>query len=180
MGGHWKMLVLWQEFPSSVRSSCWHSCGKPACALVCCGTQCPRTLGLLYFSHSTDPVGALSRIADAAGGSAVAASAEAGRVSEEEAEPCPVCHEALGLELAMAPCGHQLCMRCHMAMLDRIPRLTPAVRTPAQAPSPICPCAPQIISTIFCLFSRCFPGMRARCDAGACTGRWSMACHLGG
>lgn len=41
---------------------------------------------------------------------------------------CPVCHEALGLELAMAPCGHQLCMRCHLAMLDRIPRWTPVVR----------------------------------------------------
>ena len=29
----------------------------------------------------------------------------------------------------MLPCGHQLCVRCHMAILDRIPPNTPMVNT---------------------------------------------------
>ncbi|CAL8467045.1 g6581 [Coccomyxa elongata] len=46
-----------------------------------------------------------------------------------EADMCPVCQEPLGQELTMLPCGHQLCVRCHMAILDRIPPNTPmAVR----------------------------------------------------
>lgn len=31
----------------------------------------------------------------------------------------------------MLPCGHQLCVRCHMAILDRIPPNTPMVRPSA-------------------------------------------------
>ena len=34
---------------------------------------------------------------------------------------CPVCHEALGNELVMLPCGHQLCCRCSMTLIDRAP-----------------------------------------------------------
>ncbi len=41
---------------------------------------------------------------------------------------CPVCQEPLGLELAMLPCGHQLCVRCQMALVERIPSTVPAVR----------------------------------------------------
>ena len=38
----------------------------------------------------------------------------------QEGEVCPVCQEPLGQELAMMPCGHQLCVRCHMALVDRV------------------------------------------------------------
>lgn len=37
----------------------------------------------------------------------------------QDDEVCPVCQEPLGQELAMMPCGHQLCVRCHMALVDR-------------------------------------------------------------
>ena len=40
-----------------------------------------------------------------------------------------MCQEALGQELTMLPCGHQLCVRCHMAILDRIPQYTPLVHS---------------------------------------------------
>ena len=36
-----------------------------------------------------------------------------------EEEVCPVCQEPLGQELAMMPCAHQLCLKCHMALVDR-------------------------------------------------------------
>lgn len=42
-----------------------------------------------------------------------------GEAAQPEAEVCPVCQEPLGQELAMMPCGHQLCVRCHMALADR-------------------------------------------------------------
>ena len=38
----------------------------------------------------------------------------------QEREVCPVCQEPMGQELAMMPCGHQLCVRCHMALVDRV------------------------------------------------------------
>ena len=42
---------------------------------------------------------------------------------------CPVCHEALGSELVMLPCGHQLCCRCSMTIIDRAPSTSsPQVR----------------------------------------------------
>ncbi len=66
-----------------------------------------------------------------------------------EVEVCPVCQEPLGQELTMLPCGHQLCVRCHMAILDRIPPYIPMVLTsptPAYAHSPalllLCICQP--------------------------------------
>ena len=34
---------------------------------------------------------------------------------------CPVCHDPLGSELVMLPCGHQLCCRCSMTIIDRAP-----------------------------------------------------------
>ena len=43
-------------------------------------------------------------------------------------ELCPVCQEALGAELAMLPCGHQLCVRCQMALIDRLPGNLPRAR----------------------------------------------------
>lgn len=39
-----------------------------------------------------------------------------------------MCQEALGAELAMLPCGHQLCVRCQMALIDRLPGNLPRVR----------------------------------------------------
>lgn len=49
----------------------------------------------------------------------------------QEREVCPVCQEPLGMELAMLPCGHQLCVRCQMALVERIPSSTPAVSVPS-------------------------------------------------
>ena len=37
----------------------------------------------------------------------------------QEAEQCPVCHEPLGPELVILPCGHQLCCKCSMSLVDR-------------------------------------------------------------
>lgn len=34
---------------------------------------------------------------------------------------CPVCHDVLGSELVMLPCGHQLCCKCSMTLIDRAP-----------------------------------------------------------
>ncbi len=48
---------------------------------------------------------------------------------EGAAELCPVCQEALGAELAMLPCGHQLCVRCQMALIDRLPSNVPRARS---------------------------------------------------
>lgn len=59
---------------------------------------------------------------------------------------CPVCQEPLGQELTMLPCGHQLCVRCHMALLDRIPPNTPMVII-----SP-----PTILSIVFQPSSFCY------------------------
>ena len=50
----------------------------------------------------------------------------------QEGEVCPVCQEPLGQELAMMPCGHQLCVRCHLALVDRVapgPKVGAAART---------------------------------------------------
>ncbi len=41
-----------------------------------------------------------------------------------------MCQEALGAELAMLPCGHQLCVRCQMALIDRLPGNLPRARSP--------------------------------------------------
>ena len=35
---------------------------------------------------------------------------------------CPVCHDMLGSELVMLPCGHQLCCKCSMTLIDRAPQ----------------------------------------------------------
>ncbi len=32
---------------------------------------------------------------------------------------CPVCHEPLGPELVILPCGHQLCCKCSISLVDR-------------------------------------------------------------
>ncbi|EIE26712.1 hypothetical protein COCSUDRAFT_59229 [Coccomyxa subellipsoidea C-169] len=52
-----------------------------------------------------------------------------------EVEVCPVCQEPLGQELTMLPCGHQLCVRCHMAILDRIPPYIPMVNRHIHCPT---------------------------------------------
>eukprot|EP00850_Spirogloea_muscicola_P023159 SM000333S12561 [mRNA] locus=s333:34643:42565:- [translate_table: standard] len=36
-------------------------------------------------------------------------------------DACPVCHERLGLEFAVLPCGHLLCCKCTFALADRAP-----------------------------------------------------------
>lgn len=46
----------------------------------------------------------------------------------EERVMCPVCHDALGRELVMLSCGHQLCAPCSMKMLEKLPKQTPKVR----------------------------------------------------
>ena len=45
---------------------------------------------------------------------------------EGEGEACPVCHDLLGQELVMLPCGHKLCCRCHISMTEQIPTFQPA------------------------------------------------------
>ena len=58
--------------------------------------------------------------------------ADAKDMLHQEGEVCPVCQEPLGQELAMMPCGHQLCVRCHMALVDRVvpgPKVSAAART---------------------------------------------------
>ncbi|CAL5225440.1 g8258 [Coccomyxa viridis] len=50
-----------------------------------------------------------------------------------EEEVCPVCQEPLGQELAMMPCAHQLCLKCHLALVDRAgpgPKATRYVHCP--------------------------------------------------
>jgi Zinc finger, C3HC4 type (RING finger) len=36
-----------------------------------------------------------------------------------EADVCPVCQEPLAEELSVLSCGHQLCCKCTMALVDR-------------------------------------------------------------
>ena len=43
-------------------------------------------------------------------------------------ERCPICHDPLGHDLYMLPCGHQLCCRCSLTLVDRAPNLSPEVR----------------------------------------------------
>ena len=45
----------------------------------------------------------------------------------EQQSMCPVCHEALGRELVMLSCGHQLCAPCSMKMLEKLPKQIPKV-----------------------------------------------------
>lgn len=33
-------------------------------------------------------------------------------------EACPICHDALGLQQAMLPCGHRLCPRCSVGLAE--------------------------------------------------------------
>ena len=54
-----------------------------------------------------------------------------GAGAEHAAELCPVCQEALAAELAMLPCGHPLCVRCQMALIDRLPGNLPRARSPS-------------------------------------------------
>ena len=37
------------------------------------------------------------------------------------ADPCPICREPLDREFSMLPCGHSLCYRCQLELVDRIP-----------------------------------------------------------
>lgn len=49
---------------------------------------------------------------------------------------CPVCHDVLGAELVMLPCGHQLCCRCSMTLIDRAPQsASPQVSSPIHSHS---------------------------------------------
>ena len=69
-------------------------------------------------------------------GSGIAEPKTEGVAEEEahgEAEVCPVCQEPLEQELAMLPCGHQLCVRCHMALVDHAPPGPKVSGTVAQA-----------------------------------------------
>ena len=65
------------------------------------------------------------------GNTAAPAAAPVPAAADAAAEMCPVCHEALGAELAMLPCGHQLCVNCHMAMVERVPGAMPEARVRA-------------------------------------------------
>lgn len=38
-----------------------------------------------------------------------------------EAIMCPICHEFIGAECAMMPCGHSLCYECNMMLIDQLP-----------------------------------------------------------
>ncbi|CAK0735069.1 hypothetical protein CVIRNUC_000523 [Coccomyxa viridis] len=61
--------------------------------------------------------------------------ADAKDTLHQEGEVCPVCQEPLGQELAMMPCGHQLCVRCHMALVDRV---APGPKAHRHVPCPTC------------------------------------------
>jgi len=52
--------------------------------------------------------------------SAAAATAEATDVSKPMViEPCPVCHDEIDNELAMLPCGHILCVKCNLKIVEK-------------------------------------------------------------
>lgn len=36
-----------------------------------------------------------------------------------EEEPCPICHESLGNDVAMLPCGHMLCVACNVRIVEK-------------------------------------------------------------
>jgi len=36
-----------------------------------------------------------------------------------EEEPCPICHELLGNDVAMLPCGHMLCVACNVRIVEK-------------------------------------------------------------
>lgn len=56
-------------------------------------------------------------------------------------ERCPICHDPLGHELYMLPCGHQLCCRCSLTLVDRAPNLSPEVSSVHAAQSrAVCIC----------------------------------------
>ncbi|GAB4820920.1 hypothetical protein N2152v2_007966 [Parachlorella kessleri] len=40
---------------------------------------------------------------------------------QQQEEVCPVCLAPLGEELSMLPCGHRLCCRCSMVLVERLP-----------------------------------------------------------
>ena len=49
---------------------------------------------------------------------------------------CPVCHDVLGAELVMLPCGHQLCCKCSMTLIDRaLQSASPQVQSVLQSHS---------------------------------------------
>lgn len=54
---------------------------------------------------------------------------------KQEAAKCPVCHEVMAVELMMLTCGHQLCCRCCMTLIERLPAFPPQV---AAAMLPVC------------------------------------------
>jgi E3 ubiquitin-protein ligase SHPRH len=45
---------------------------------------------------------------------------------EEEANICPICHDPLGPQLVMLPCGHAQCIKCNNLMVSRLPSAIPA------------------------------------------------------
>ena len=39
--------------------------------------------------------------------------------SRLDKEPCPICHEILGNDIAMLPCGHMLCVACNVRIVEK-------------------------------------------------------------
>lgn len=57
---------------------------------------------------------------------------------------CPVCHDVLGQELMMLTCGHQLCCRCCMTLIERLPAFPPQVRLSSRYSSQGCAASQEV------------------------------------
>lgn len=44
---------------------------------------------------------------------------DSSRDEDFKLEPCPVCHELLGNDMAMLPCGHMLCVACNVRIVEK-------------------------------------------------------------
>ncbi|GAX82125.1 hypothetical protein CEUSTIGMA_g9553.t1 [Chlamydomonas eustigma] len=40
---------------------------------------------------------------------------------DSTAAQCPICHDAIGCQCVMLPCGHQVCCECYASLLERLP-----------------------------------------------------------
>mmetsp|Transcript_47933 Transcript_47933/g.120974 ORF Transcript_47933/g.120974 Transcript_47933/m.120974 type:complete len:432 (+) Transcript_47933:304-1599(+) len=54
---------------------------------------------------------------------------------EGDRDHCPVCQDVLGFSLVMFPCGHKMCCKCTMALVERVPKMVPKESQSISCPS---------------------------------------------